>query len=255
MADRHRRVLQHRARRTILVVLLSAAFTWVGVTLADPSALGLVGQGHAQDALDAEDVASLVQSFYDQTTTIEADFHQTQFTKLYGRTERARGHVAFKKPGKMRWDYAAPNGQVFVSDGQRLSIYQPPDEGEQGGQLIERPLSEDQLPQAFSFLTGTGRLDRDFHLRLLDARRQGFPDGYVLELRPRVPSPNYEKVLFFVQVVEQGGRRAGIIKRVLIIDAAGNRNRFDFQGLRFNSDVPDRRFRFSPPRGARRVSP
>ena len=243
MADRHRRVLQHRARRAILAALLAAA------------CFGFARQSSAQDALDAQAVASLVQSFYDQTTTIAADFHQTQYTKLYDRTERARGHVVFKKPGKMRWDYASPNGQVFVSDGQRLSIYQPPDEGEQGGQLIERPLSEDQLPQAFSFLTGTGRLDRDFHLRLLDPRRQGFPDGYVLELRPRVPSANYEKVLFFVQVVEQGGRRAGIIKRVLIIDAAGNRNRFDFRNMRFNTDVPDRTFQFTAPRGTRRVEP
>ena len=40
----------------------------------------------------------------------------------------------------MRWDYGQPNGQVFVSNGKKLLIYQPPEEGEKHGQLIERAL-------------------------------------------------------------------------------------------------------------------
>jgi outer membrane lipoprotein carrier protein len=205
--------------------------------------------------LDARAVAALVQSFYDQTTTMDAAFEQTQYTKVYDRTETARGRVVFKKPGKMRWDYAAPNGQVFVSDGRRLLVYQPPDEGESEGQLIDRAMSEDQLPLAFSFLTGTGRLDRDFRLRLVDAARQGFEGGYVLELRPRRPTPHYDRVLFFVRIVGEGERRAGVIQRVLILDSAGNRNRFDFSDQRFNRDVPEDRFSFTPPARTRRVTP
>ncbi len=196
-----------------------------------------------------------MQSFYDQSRTFQASFSQRQYTKVYDRTEEARGRVVFEKPGRMRWDYAEPNGQVFVSDGTTLTIYQPPDEGEQHGQVIRRDLGEHQLPQAFSFLTGTGRLDRDFTFRLLDSRRQGFRNGYVLELRPREATPHYDRVLFFVRIVEQNGRSAGVIQRVLIIDSSGNRNRFDFTEMRFPRDVPDSRFRYRPPAGARRVDP
>lgn len=216
---------------------------------------GLLSRVDAQESLDARGVAALVQSFYDQTRSLQAHFHQTQFTKVYNRTTRARGEVVFVKPGKMRWDYARPNGQIFVSDGEQLLIYQPPDEGERHGQLIERRIQDDQIPLAFSFLTGTGRLDRDFHLRLLDPARQGFPDGYVLQLRPRQPTPQYDRVLFYVRVVEREGRRAGIIQRVLIIDSAGNRNRFDFRDMRFNRNVPANRFQYTPPQGTRRVRP
>ncbi|MFO0694883.1 MAG: outer membrane lipoprotein carrier protein LolA [Polyangiales bacterium] len=224
---------------------------------------GLVLGGRTTDAraqaaeapLDAAAVVGLVQSFYDQTTTFEAEFHQTQFTKIYNRTERANGRVVFKKPGMMRFDYAQPNGQVFVCDGRTLQIYQPPDEGESAGQLIERPVQSDQLPAAFGFLMGTGRLDRDFTVRLLDPQREGFPGGYVLELRPRQASPHYDRLLFFVQVVTEQGRRAGVLRRVLIVDAAGNRNRFDFQRPQFNRQVPASRFRYTPPRGTRRVRP
>ena len=220
-------------------------------------AAGLIAPAVAQETqrLSAREVASLVQSFYDQSPTFQANFRQTQYTKVYDRTERASGRVVFEKPGKMRWDYAEPNGQVFVSDGEKLLVYQPPETGERNGQLIERSMSEHQLPQAFSFLTGTGRLDRDFRFRLLDSRRSGFSSGYVLELRPREPTPQYDRVLFFVRVVEREGRRAGVIQRVLIIDSTGNRNRFDFSRMRFPSDVPETRFRFRPPPGTRRVRP
>ena len=132
--------------------------------------LALCGSGAAQEAepLDPAVVVGLVQSFYDQTKTLQAEFEQARYTRLYDRYDRAKGKVIFKKPGMMRWDYAQPNGQVFVSNGKKLLIYQPPEEGEKRGQLIERAVDEDQLPSAFSFLIGSGNLEKDFEVRLLE---------------------------------------------------------------------------------------
>ena len=207
------------------------------------------------ESLDPAVVVGLVQSFYDQTKTLQAEFRQTRYTRLYDRYDRASGKVVFKKPGMMRWDYAKPNGQVFVSDGKKLLIYQPPEEGEKRGQLIERALHEDQLPSAFSFLVGKGVLDEDFEIRLLEHDNESFKDGYVLQLIPRKPTPNYEQLVFYVRTLTSNGKRAGVVQRVLIIDAAGNRNRFDFSKLEFNRDVPDKRFSYRPPRGTDRVTP
>ncbi|HSN81058.1 MAG TPA: outer membrane lipoprotein carrier protein LolA [Polyangiales bacterium] len=220
-------------------------------------ALALAGPAAAEERapLDATTVVQLVQAFYDQTKTLEAEFEQTRYTRLYDRYDRARGKVVFKKPGMMRWDYAEPNGQVFVSDGKKLLIYQPPEEGEKNGQLIERALEEDQLPSAFSFLTGTGNLEQDFEVRLLEHGDERFQDGYVLQLIPRKPTPNYEQLVFYVRTLADGGKRAGVVQRVLIIDAAGNRNRFDFSNIKFNREVPDKRFSYRPPRGTQRVTP
>jgi outer membrane lipoprotein carrier protein len=224
-------------------------------------ALGIalvVGPGAAAEeaeALDPAVVVALVQSFYDQTKTLQAEFQQTRYTRLYDRYDRASGNVVFKKPGMMRWDYAKPNGQVFVSNGKKLLIYQPPEAGEKRGQLIERALHEDQLPSAFSFLLGRGDLDKDFEVRLLEHDNESFKDGYVLQLIPRKPTPNYEQLVFYVRTLTSNGKRAGVVQRVLIIDAAGNRNRFDFSKLKFNRDVPDKRFSYRPPRGTDRVTP
>ncbi len=193
-------------------------------------------------SLDPAVVIGLVQSFYDQTKTLQAEFEQTRYTRLYDRYDRAKGKVVFKKPGMMRWDYAQPNGQVFVSNGKKLLIYQPPEEGEKSGQLIERGLDQDQLPSAFSFLIGSGNLEQDFEVRLLEHDNEKFHGGYVLQLIPRKPTPNYEQLVFYVRTLTTDGKRAGIVQRVLIIDAAGNRNRFDFSKIKFNRDVPDKRF-------------
>jgi len=207
--------------------------------------------GRAQNQVDAPTVAGAVQSFYNQTKGVQASFHQTYYHKLYDRYDRSRGRVIFMKPGKMRWDYASPNGKVIVSDGSRLLVFEPGEDGP--GQLFERDVDEDQLPQAFSFLTGSGRLEQDFRFRLLDSRRQGYAEGYVLELRPRRPSPHYERILFYV--MRQDDRPTGVVRRVLIVDAGGNRNRFDFSDMRWNPRVTDASFRFTPPAGTRRVRP
>jgi len=205
--------------------------------------------------LDPAVVVGLVQSFYDQTKTLNAEFEQTRYTRLYDRYDRAKGKVVFKKPGMMRWDYAQPNGQVFVSNGKTLLIYQPPEEGEKRGQLIERALEQDQLPSAFSFLTGSGDLEKDFEVRLLEHDNEKFKGGYVLQLIPRRPTPNYEQLVFYVRTLTTDGKRAGIVQRVLIIDSEGNRNRFDFSKIKFNRDVPDKRFSYRAPRGTQKVKP
>ncbi len=139
--------------------------------------------------------------------------------------------------------------------GKKLLIYQPPEEGEKRGQLIERDVNEDQLPSAFSFLLGNGKLDEDFEVRLLEHDNESFQDGYVLQLVPRRPTPNYEQLVFYVRTLTHGGKRAGVVQRVLIIDSAGNRNRFDFAKIKFNRDVPNKRFSYRPPKGTDRVKP
>lgn len=227
------------------VLLRMIALTGVG------GALGAVAL--AQDTAEPEErvVAASVQAFYDQTRDVSASFHQTYVHKLYQRTDRSKGRVVFKKPGKMRWDYDTPNGKVIVADRDRLLVYEPGEEGEHG-QAIEQPMSGAQLPAAMGFLMGTGRLEADFSFRLLDASREGFATGHVLELRPKVPSPHYDRILFYV---ESRPELRGLVRRLLVIDAEGNRNRFDFGEFAFNSNVTDATFRWQPPPGTRRVKP
>lgn len=215
---------------------------WVG----DPTS------AHAQGptAPDAATVASWVQTFYDQTGTMTATFEQRYVRQAFGRAPVDRGTVRFKKPGKMRFDYRG--GKVIVTDGEQLTMYEPPERGERRGQFYRQRFDASQLPMALGFLTGTGRLDRDFHLRLLSAQRYGARGVQVLELRSRSPEAPYARVLLFVH---DDSSRRGVVRRVLIVDHEQNRNRFDFTEQRFGRPIGDQVFRWRPPRGARRVQP
>jgi outer membrane lipoprotein carrier protein len=216
-------------------------------TLAQPSSAPAPATEEAADP--ARDVARAVQAFYDQTRDVTASFHQTYVNKLYKRTDRSSGRVVFKKPGMMRWDYAQPNGKVIASTGQKLVVFEPGEDGEPG-QVIEQTIAQAQLPQALAFLMGTGKLETDFTFRLLDATAENFTTGDVLELRPKTPTPHFDRILFYV---ERAAAVRGLVRRILIIDGSGNRNRFDFSGLKFNTNVSDSPFKYTPPPGTRKV--
>ncbi len=226
-------------KRTLPLLLLSAvAFAQEGGDeLAAPSA-----------ATSAHRVASEVQAFYDQTDTFSARFTQTYYHRLYQRYQRSNGRFYFDKPGRMRFDYAQPNGKVIVSDGSHFTAYDPGDEGE-AGQYVKAPVGDSSLPRAFGFLTGHGRILDDYRVSLLDSNRYRW-SGPVLELRPRNSDPRIRRILLYV---DGDARRPGVVHRIRIDDHEGNRNKFEMRRMRFNRDMSSSRFAFSPPRGAHRI--
>ncbi len=205
----------------------------------------------------ADAVVARVQRFYDENPHFAATFEQTYFNKLYNTTTRSRGRVVFKRPGKMRFDYAEPARKVYVSDGSRLIAFEPGETNNDPGQFFEQNLADAQLPSAMAFLTGTRRLADEFDARLLDAAREGFPGGFVLELRPKRVTTHYDRILFYVNDVATapGANPTPVIRRFLILDHSGNRNRFDFSAFDFHPTSPDSTFTWRPPSGARRITP
>lgn len=229
---------------TTLLSIALLAHAQTGTPRARTSRTGAADAGTRSARLTADQVAAQIQSFYDRTRDVESDFFQTYVNKLYNKTERSHGHVFFRKPGQMRWEYAQPAGNLIVSDGTTLWVYEA-----EAHQAYRRPVTDSELPTALSFLTGTGRLADSFTFRLLDARRQGWAQGIVLELRPRQPTPHYDRLVFYVDP------QSYQVRRTLIIDPQGNRNRFDFSHMRYNRGVPPARFRWTPPRGTRVIEP
>jgi len=221
-----------------------AGSVWTSPTRADDPATPLSAPDAARLALSA------VQTFYDQTREVSADFFQTYVNKLYDRTDRSHGHVVFKKPGKMRWDYAKPNGKIIVASNNKLVVYEPGEEPGEKGQVVEQNFADADLPQAMAFLLGTGKLADDFDARLLDSAREGFPNGQVLELKAKKPSPHFDRILFYV---ENTPALRGLVRRMIIVDSSGNRNRFDFAGFKFNAGTTEATFEYKPPADARRV--
>jgi outer membrane lipoprotein carrier protein len=191
----------------------------------------------------ADAIAARVQAFYDQTKTFRAEFQQRYTIKAYNRTKDSRGNVIFAKPGKMSWRYTT-NGNRVVSDGKLLRVYE-----EENKQMYEQAVEKSQYPAALAFLVGDGNLQKSFKLRRLDEKRAKFEGGYVLLGEPKEPTPAYQKMLLYID------KGTAQVRRVMLIDAQGNRNRFDFAKPTVNQKTQTGEFDFRPPPGTKVIRP
>jgi outer membrane lipoprotein carrier protein len=229
-------------RRLPSLALAALVFATVPFLTAHESA----AQGNAQAAPAAKttEVVDKVQAFYDKTRTFSSDFTQEFFVKSHNVRKQSKGSVTFLKPGKMDWEYADPKDNRVVSDGSILKVYEAANK-----QMFEQPVNKSQYPAALAFLTGSGKLSDAFTFQLFSGAQMNFPGGHVLVGTPKEATPAYQKVLFYVdQATSQ-------VRRVLIVDGQGNRNRFDFQTPRVNVPVKEERFKFTPPPGTQVIRP
>jgi outer membrane lipoprotein carrier protein len=194
-------------------------------------------------ALSAEQIADRIQGFYDKTKTFKARFKQVYTAKAYAKTKEGVGHVILEKPGKMSWRYEN-NGNRIVSDGKLIRVYE-----KENQQMYEQPLDKSPYPAALAFLVGTGSLKQSFKLTKLDPKTMNFEGGYVLAGEPREATPAYQKMLLYVDVATFQ------VRRVLLLDAQGNKNRFDFTDTEVNLKAPAGEFNFTPPKGTQVVRP
>jgi outer membrane lipoprotein carrier protein len=225
-----------RASAAFAVVALLACAAPVA---ADPSPPPTAAGAQALQ----QSIAS-VQSFYDKSVTFQSDFQQKFWVKAYNQEKTSHGHVTFAKPGKMDWVYDDPKDNRVVSDGTLIKVYEAANK-----QMYEQPIDKSQYPAALSFLTGTGKLTDAFDFELISGDQMKFPGGYVLVGTPKQSTPSYAKVLFYVDAATSQ------VRRVMIIDGQGNRNRFDFLDPKVNEPVAAGEFTFVPPPGTSVVRP
>lgn len=208
-----------------------------------PAPAGSAQPQAASPEATAQTVAK-VQAFYDSTTSFVSPFTQEFFVKSHNVRKESKGKVTFAKPGKMAWDYESPAGNRVVSDGTMLKVYEAANK-----QMFEQNIDKSQYPAALSFLTGTGKLSDSFTFLMYPGASMNFPGGNVLVGTPKKENAAYTKVLFYVDGSTYHVRRA------LIVDAQGNRNRFDFVEPKVNVPVEDGTFKLVPPAGTQIIKP
>ena len=229
-----------RFRPLALAAVLATGLPLIATVSSDAGAQ----QSAALPAAQATATLTKVQAFYDKTTSFSSDFTQEFFVKSHNIKKASKGHVTFAKPGKMHWEYSEPKDNRVVSDGQVLKVYEAANK-----QMFEQQVDKSQYPAALSFLTGGGKLSDTFNFELFDGAPMSFAGGQVLVGTPKVASPAYQKVLFYVDTATSQ------VRRVLIVDGQGNRNRFDFDNPKVNEVVAPETFKFVPPPGTSIVHP
>lgn len=192
-------------------------------------------KGQTEEALE---IADKVQATYDKVKDYTANFTQEYTSVSMGSTRASEGRVFFKKPGKMRWDYAKPDERYMISDGKSLWVYEP-----EFAQYYSESLQESQLPSALRFLMGKGQLRDEFAIRI----RKQDADKITLELVPKERSSQFSRLHFVVD------DNTSTVLEITVFDALGNTNRLRFRDVKQNAGLPDKGFDFEAPKGATRV--
>jgi outer membrane lipoprotein carrier protein len=221
----------------LLIRRASACALAACVTLAGPQVV------RGADST-APELAQALQRKYDGIKDFSADFVHAYEGGVLHKQITERGHLLVKKPGKMRWDYSAPDQKQFVSDGVKMYSYIPLDK-----QVIVTSVPpQDEVTTPTLFLTGKGNLSRDFTPSLVDAPPGMAAGSRALKLVPKARQRDYD---WLILVVDPDSLA---IRGLVTIDAQGGKSSFSFTNLKENVGLADKEFAFKIPRGVDVVS-
>ena len=197
-------------------------------------------------APSAAQVVTGVQSYYAATQKFEATFRQKYTNTVIGKTSTSDGKVYIEKPGKMRWDYKAPDVKYYISDGTTLWVYEKANK-----QAFKQSLKDQLLPVAITFLYGQGDLSKDFTATLAPGKFGGQGD-LVVQLVPKQPTAQYKTLWLVVDSSDFH------VKESIIEEVSNNLNSFSFTAIKTNAAakyVGAKLFKFSPPKGVKVITP
>ena len=208
------------------------------LTLSAALAVLLTVTGRAADPT-ASEVAQSLQRKIDAVQDFSADFVHTYQGGVLKKQLTERGTVLIKKPGKMRWDYTAPEKKLFVSDGVKVYFYLPADKQV----MVSSVPRNGEATTPALFLAGKGRLTSEFTPAFADLPA-GLPAGSLaLKLVPKSKQPDYDWLILAVDPATLA------IRGLVTIDAQGGSSAFAFTNLKQNVGLADSQFTFKIPRG------
>ncbi|MFI5316781.1 MAG: outer membrane lipoprotein carrier protein LolA [Myxococcota bacterium] len=196
-------------------------------------AIALAGAGSPDDAAKTLDA---VQKRYDSIHDLRASFAQTSFSAALGKETEAHGSVVVKRPGKMRWEYAKPDGRIIVLDGSALRIWNPEEKQLQIAAMSASNVS----PTALGFLMGQGVLRDSFSAETLSEPGRG---ELGLLLHPKGDA-SFESLSLWLDP------KSLQLRESVVVDLFGNRTRVRFESTVENAGAEPSVFELTAPAGA-----
>lgn len=207
--------------RTAALILLSA----IAVGAAGPQ------------EKDLKAVIRAVEGRYEKTRTLKATFLE-RYSEGRHAVRVESGTVYFSRPGRMRWEYEAPEAKFFLSDGKTVWFYVPDDRTVTRAKLRES--SDWRTPLAL--LTGKARFSRFCgRMEWADVRLQA-RDNQALRCLPKSVDAPFREVIFEVDAAYR-------LVRILVREPGDMETEFLFANWQENVALPEVMFHFQAPPG------
>jgi outer membrane lipoprotein carrier protein len=189
------------------------------------------------NGISAREAAAKIDARYNGMKSLRAEFTENYSGAGIQRSEN--GTLWLKKPGKMRWDYAAPRKKIFLIDGSTAWFYEPDER--QARRTTVKKLEDLRSP--LRYLLGRTRLEKE--LRGLSLAVDVAPEkagDVVLRGVPVGMEGRVSEVL-----LESDGQ--GYLRRIVMNELDGSKTEFRLEQQQENVAIPDAQFRFQPPAG------
>lgn len=137
---------------------------------------GITGFLSSAFALTLDEIIENVEKRYGGDG-FSALFFQVSTLKAMQVSESASGKLYVKRPGKMRWEYEAPDKQTIITDGKTLWIYRPED----NQVMVGRAPTFFGDGKGAGFLSDINRVRENFEITL---QPKSAASNYILKLVP-----------------------------------------------------------------------
>ena len=182
--------------------------------------------------VDVNKILKGVEDHYNRTQTMQVTFAES--LTVQGRKRTEKGELYLRRPGRMRWEYTAPAGKLFVSDSKVIWSYFP----DQKRAEKENFKETDDMRAPLAFLLGKLNFNDDFRNFQLKIENGGF----LITATPKSDKLPYTEVSFLVTL-------DSVIHSLAVKGQDGSLTEFAFENERKNLQLNDALFRFTPPQG------
>lgn len=195
-------------------------------------------------AADSEIYVKQLESVYRRAHTLEAKFLQ-QYSEGGKITRSESGTAYFRRPGKMRWEYASPEANLFVVDGKFAWFYVPADHTV--SRVAARDSSDWRTP--LSLLAGEMKVSRVCANVALSGVQPS--DSTVVRMDCALRGTEKEAKagrphdFAYFEINKSNGE----LKRIVVTGSGGVRMEMQFSNWHFDPPAPEALFHFQPPKG------
>jgi outer membrane lipoprotein carrier protein len=202
----------------------------IACTIACAIAGAAAAIGGSNDSV--HDILKAVEDRYNKTQTLEVAF--TEKFSGHGRSMVNKGDLFLRKPGRMRWQYTSPAGQLYISDGKFIYAYYPNENKAEKMAFKEA----DDMKAPLAFLLGRLNFQNDFK----EFHAQPDRDNTFITAIPKSDKLPYSEVTFLVSP-------DAVIHWLRVKEQDGSTIEFTFENEKRNPPVADTLFHFTAPPG------
>ena len=198
--------------------------------------------GSAEEAVDDQtrkevhDVVKRLQTRYEKTKDLQADFTQKTMIEGFERPMTSSGKVYIKKPGRLRWNYLDPSTEDIYVQGDDVKVYVPEHKQVLVGKLTQMAASKAPL----ELLQGAAKLEASFDVEPTPGNGRGLGGIPLLTLVPKSHEGDAHRNL--QKIVVEVFPKTYFIRAVTLYEISGNVSSFEFSSLQFNVGLGDELF-------------